>query len=195
MRRLRWLVAIAALGAAVYFFPRPFLYRLGAYLVKADGPVKSDCMFVLAGDFNGQRIMKAAELYRLGMAPKLFISGPYGIYGRSEDELAIAFAKANRTEDVPFIPLPNHGRSTVTEGLEVLPRLRQEGCRSVLVVTSDFHTRRAGRILRRIWPDLQVRIASAPTVDYDAERWWTNRNYQKTFFFEWTKTAADWIGL
>ncbi|MFN0104309.1 MAG: YdcF family protein [Bryobacteraceae bacterium] len=195
MRRLRWLVLIAAIVLALYLYPRPLLYPLGRYLVRAEEPVKCDCMFVLAGDPGGQRILRAAELYRLGMAPKVFVSGPEGTYGFTEDELAIPFAKKNGAADVPFAGLPNKGKSTVSEALDVLPRLRDAGCHSVLAVTSDFHTRRAGRILRRVWPDITVRMVSAPTVDYDVERWWTDRVQQKTFFFEWTKTVADWIGL
>jgi hypothetical protein len=38
-------------------------------------------------------------------------------------------------------------------------------------------------------------MAAAPTRDYDVERWWMTRDMQKTFFFEWSKTLADWIGL
>lgn len=191
----RFLIFVAALAAVAFFYPRPFLYPLGAYLVKVDEPVRCDCLFVLAGDNHGQRILRAAELFRAGMAAQVFISGPAGNYGYTDDELAISFAKKNGAADVPFVGLPNKGKSTVSEAREVRPRLVAAGCRSVLVVTSDFHTRRAGGILRREWPDLQVRMASAPTVDYDVERWWTDRNYQKTFFFEWAKTVADWIGL
>ena len=193
--RFRWLALGIVILGGIYLYPRPLLYPLGLYLVKADEPAKSDCIFVLAGDAHGQRILRAAELYRAGMAPKVFVSGPEGNYGYTEDELAIPFAKKNGAADVPFTGWPNKGKSTLSEGREVLPRLEEAGCRSVLVVTSDFHTRRAGSILRRVWPNLTVRMASAPTVDYDVNSWWQDRTYQKTFFFEWTKTVADWIGL
>jgi uncharacterized SAM-binding protein YcdF (DUF218 family) len=195
LRRFRWLILLAALCAGVYFYPRAILYPMGTYLIQDEGATKCDCMFVLAGDFFGQRILKAAELYRAGMAPKLFVSGPGGVYGLTEDELAINFAKKRGFADVPFLPLPNHGRSTLSEGIEVYPTLRAAGCNSVLVVTSNFHTRRAGKILRRVWPDIQVRMAAAPTDDYDPEIWWTDRNYRKTFFYEWTKTITEWVGL
>lgn len=189
------LLAFAALAIGLYFYPQLVLHPLGAYLVAADSPARCDCLFVLAGDFRGQRVMRAAELFRQGYAGKLFVSGPEGIYGQTEDELAIGMARRHGAADLPFIGLPNKGVSTVSEARAVLPRLRSEGCRSVLVVTSNFHTRRAGRILRREWPDLDVRMAAAPSVDYEVDRWWRERQQQKTFFFEWSKTFADWMGL
>lgn len=196
MHRLRWLAVPAVFLVALWVYPRPFLSPLGTYLVRADEPEKCDCLFVLAGDFNGQRIMKAAELYRQGLAGKIFVSGPaFRIYGRTEDEMAIEFARANGESDVPFTGMKNAGRSTLSEARDTYGQLRAEGCRSVLAVTSDFHTRRAGNILRREWADMTVRMAAAPTSEYDAERWWQDRSYQKTFFFEWTKTFADWLGL
>lgn len=196
MRRFRWaILGTALLVAAVFFYPGPFLRPFGRYLVQADRPVHSDCLFVLAGDDYGDRILKAAELFRQGYADRIFVSGPRCCYGHTEDEMAIDFARRKGATDVPFTGLPNQGKSTVSEGIDVLPRLRAAGCGSVLVVTSDFHTRRAGRILRRVWPNLQVRMAAAPAVEYDADRWWTTRNFQKTFFFEWSKTFADWMGL
>lgn len=195
MHRFRWLAVGIIVAGGVYLYPRPFLSPLGNYLVQAEAPVRSDCLFVLAGDERGQRILKAIELYRQGFAPKVFVSGPQCCYGHTEDEMAISFAKRNGAADVPFIGLPHNARSTLSEGIVVLPELRKAGCLSVLVVTSDFHTRRAGNILRRVWPGVTVHLASAPSLDYDASNWWTDRNYQKTFFFEWTKTVSDWIGL
>lgn len=195
MRRFRWLILLLLAGAAVYLNPGPVLRPMGAYLVDADIPVRSDCIFVLGGDLFGQRVLRAADLYRLGLAPKVFVSGPGGIYGHTEDELEIQYAREKGATDVPFVGIPNHARSTATEATEVLPKLREAGCRSVLVVTSNFHTRRARRILTRLWPGIEVRMASAPTEDFDPDHWWQNRNYQKTFFFEWAKTFADWFGI
>jgi uncharacterized SAM-binding protein YcdF (DUF218 family) len=195
-RRFRWLLLPLALAGGVYLFPGLFLRPLGTHLVRFDPPVKSDCLLALAGDANGQRIMKAGDLYREGYAKRVFVSGAGYTYGVSEDQLAIPFARSKGYTDVPFVGMLNRGRSTVTEVRDVKPKLQAAGCGSVLVITSDFHTRRTGNILAREWGTaLPHRVTAAPSYDYDAERWWTDRNYQKTFFFEWTKTVADWIGL
>ncbi len=196
MRVWRWLVVLlVGTSVGAWLAPGVVLAPVGRYLVESTPPVQSDCLFVLAGDFRGQRITTAAELYRKGMAKQIFVSGPAGAFDQTEDELAIPFARRRGYTDVPFVGWPNHGTSTVSEARELYPKLKAAGCKTVLVVTSDFHTKRAGRILRRIWTDLDVRMTAAPTEDFDAEKWWTSRTYQKTLYMEWSKTFADWVGL
>lgn len=180
---------------AVYLKPEIALAPLGRYLVNDEGPAKSDCLFVLAGDGYGKRVMRSVELFRQGYAPKVLVSGPHGAYGRTEDELSIEFARKNGATDVAFAGVTHAATSTVTEAALVLPKLREHGCRSVLAVTSDYHTRRAGRVLRRMWPGIAVRMTAATAVDYDPDGWWRDRQSRKTFLLEWTKTVADWLGI
>lgn len=195
MRRFRWLILLLVIGLVVYLKPEWVLAPLGRYLVNDEGPAKSDCIFVLAGDGYGKRVLRSVELFRQGYAPKVLISGPHGSYDKTEDELSIDFARRKGATDVVFVGLPHYATSTVTEANAVLPKLREHGCRSVLVVTSDYHTRRAGKVLRRLWPGIAVRMTAAPAVDYDPDWWWQDRQSQKTFFLEWTKTFADWLGI
>ena len=195
MRRFRWLILLGLAAAGLYLYPAALLAPLGRYLVLEDGLERCDCIFVLAGDTLGSRILKSVELYRAGMASKLFVSGAGVVFGQSEDKLAIAFAKENGAADIPFIGLPNPGTSTLSEGRFVYPVLREAGCGSVLVVTSDFHTRRAGNFLRSEWPGIRIRMAAAKTIDYDPDKWWTDRVYRKMFLLEWTKTVTNWFGI
>ncbi len=42
---------------------------LGGYLVYSEPPQSADIILVLAGDFYGSRVLKAAELAKQGYAP------------------------------------------------------------------------------------------------------------------------------
>ena len=64
---------------------------LGYLLIHDDGPAKADMAVVLAGDFYGHRIEKAAELVRAGYVPAALVSGPAGMYGNYESDLAIPY--------------------------------------------------------------------------------------------------------
>jgi len=196
LRLIRWgAVLVVSFVVTTWLAPGFTLAPLGRYLVDIAPPQPADCILVLAGDMRGQRILAAGEIYRKGLAKKVFVSGPAGLFNFTEDELAIPYAKRMGYADVPFAGIPMTANSTATEGRQALPRLRQEGCRSMLVVTSDFHTRRAGRTLRAEWPDMEVRMHAAPSDDFNPDKWWTARQYQKTFYVEWSKTFANWIGL
>ena len=96
---------------------------------------------VLAGDYEGHRIEKAAELIREGYVPAALISGPRGFYGGHESDYAIAYAVRQGFPAQWFIALPHSALSTREEARVVLAELRRRNVRSFLLVTSDYHTR------------------------------------------------------
>ncbi len=82
MRALRFLTLVLAVAIILGFiFHNAILAGLGSYLVKADPPEKADIALVLAGDGEGNRILKAAQLARQGYVSKILVSGPSGMYG------------------------------------------------------------------------------------------------------------------
>jgi uncharacterized SAM-binding protein YcdF (DUF218 family) len=174
-------------------FSGPLLGAMGSFLVKAEPPTKADMILVLAGDSRGSRILKAAELVKEGYAPKALVSGPDGNYGYYECDLAIPFAVKAGYPESYFLHLENMARSTREEARVAAAELRRLGAHRILVVTSDYHTRRAGRMYREEAPDLEIHMVSAPDKFFSADGWWHNREGRKTLFMEWSKTLASWI--
>jgi uncharacterized SAM-binding protein YcdF (DUF218 family) len=150
---------------------------------------------VLAGDASGNRILKGAELVREGFAPKVVVSGPEGNYGYYECDLAIPFAVKAGYPESYFVRFPNQAHSTEEEAAAAAPELRSLGVHRVLLVTSVYHTRRAGADFRAAAPDLTLFVVSAPDQYYTAEGWWRNREARKTFLYEWLKTGATLLHL
>jgi uncharacterized SAM-binding protein YcdF (DUF218 family) len=173
----------------------PILAALGSYLVNAGPPQQADIAFVLAGDPSGSRILKASELVRQGFAPKLIVSGPSGNYGWYECDLAIPFAVKAGYPESYFVHFEHDSRSTMEEARLAVAKLKQIGVKRVLVVTSDYHTRRTGKIFRALQSDLVFDVVAAPDNNFKANGWWHSREGRKTFMFEWMKTIAEWIGL
>jgi uncharacterized SAM-binding protein YcdF (DUF218 family) len=168
---------------------------LGAYLVQASPPQRADAALVLAGDAWGNRVLTAAQLARDGFVPKVLVSGPDGAYGLHECDLAIPFAVRQGYPESYFVHIEHTARSTLAEAQAVVPVIRRMGLKRIIIVTSDFHTRRAGAIFRRLAPDLTILMVSAPDKYFTADGWWHGREGQKTFLMEWEKTVANWIGL
>jgi uncharacterized SAM-binding protein YcdF (DUF218 family) len=188
----RTALTIAALAALLVIFHAQVFAALGNFLVKAGPPVKSDMIVVLAGDGFGNRILKAGELVKEGYAPHALISGPDGSYGNYECDLAISYAVRAGFPESFFIPLPHHGRSTEEEAEVVVAKLREMGVKRIILVTSNFHTRRAGKIFHRAAPDLEIHVVSSPDRFFKPDSWWHDREARKIFLLEWAKTMAEW---
>ncbi len=193
--RFRWLVAVVLLVAFILLTSRVWLALLGGYLVKADGPAKADIAVVLAGDFSGNRILTAADLVRRGLAPQALVSGPGYMYGQHESDFAIPFATRHGYPESYFVALPNDTRSTVSEADVVIAELRRRNAHRIDIVTSNYHTRRAGSIYRSKAKDLEIHMVSAPDQFFEPASWWKNRDGRKTFAIEWMKTVATWLGM
>jgi len=143
---------------------------LGSYLVRDEPPRHADAVLVLAGDSSGHRILKGAELVRQGFAPKVIVSGPM-YYGAHECEPAIALAERAGYPASYFVHFEHDANSTEEEARAVGPMLRSLGAGQVLLVTSDFHTRRAGRCFARRYPDITFDVVAASDAHFTPTGW------------------------
>jgi uncharacterized SAM-binding protein YcdF (DUF218 family) len=197
--RQRWLIPVAVLICVLILLPAIFssaiLAALGAFLVHSGQPQTADIILVIGGDYTGERILKAAELERDGYAPTVFVSGGGSMYGFHEAELAVAFVQDHGYTAEKFIQFRYPASSTVDEAMHVIPELRAIGVHRYLLVTSPEHTARAGRVFRRVAPDLDVRVVAAPSPVWNGGRWWATREGRKTWLMEASKTVADWFRL
>ena len=195
-RTIRFFLFLA-LAACVAALAHPLWFPLlGKLLIHDDGPANAEIVVVLAGDYSGRRIEKAAELIRAGYAPAALISGPAGQYGVDECDLAIPFIVHQGYPAEWFIPFPNRALSTREEMIAIVPELRRRHIRSFLLVTSDYHTARAARLFRAATQGSpSFRVIPAPDKYFHADSWWRSREGQKTVFFEWSKTLAAAVGM
>jgi uncharacterized SAM-binding protein YcdF (DUF218 family) len=176
-----------------------WLRAVARVLIRDQGPAPSDIAVVLGGDPYGHRIVKAAELVRQHYVPAVLVSGPGNIYDLYESDLAIPFAVKRGYPPNWFIPCRHDAVSTETEAWAVIPELRRLGVRRILLVTSDYHTARAGRIFRAVaraaGSPLEIRTVAAPDEFFTVDSWWRSRQGAKTLFLEWSKTAARLVGF
>ena len=196
---LKSLLALLLLGTVVYLSRDLWLAAFGRALVHDDGAANADIAVVLAGDYWGHRLTKAAELVRQGYVPRVLVSGPPGFYGVNEADAAIQFAIGKGYPAEWFIPLRHTALSTREEAVVVLDALKQRNIHSFLLVTSDYHTARARRIYlnaeRRRGGGPDMRVVASGDQFFTAGDWWRNREGQKTVFMEWTKTLSSAFGI
>ena len=131
----------------------------------------------------------------MDLFPPCSSQGPDGLYGVNECDLAIPVAVRHGYPESYFVHLENSARSTRAEAQAVLPVIRRMGFKRIIVVSSNYHTHRAGAIFRTFAPDLTVLMVAAPDENFTVNGWWHNREGQKAFLVEWQKTVANWMRL
>jgi uncharacterized SAM-binding protein YcdF (DUF218 family) len=189
------LIVVAAILVVAALTHSVWMAWIGAWLVHSDEPFRADVIVVLAGDPYGNRILKGAELVKEGFAPKVLVSGPAGLYDLHECDLAIPFVVRRGYPAEWFIPVPHEAHSTDEEAVVFRAELAKLHAHRVIVVTSDYHTRRALRILRSRWPGIEIRMVAAHDEYFTPGGWWHNREGRKIFFLEWTKTLSTFAGM
>ena len=162
------------------------LPRAGSYLV-VDRPAPSDAIVVLAGE-TSMRPARALELLRQGMAPRMFLDAEAGEQIYDQQLTGIAQRYVNGLPEASRISLcAIVARSTVGESGDVGRCLQSLGAHRVLIVTSEFHTRRALAIFSQRLPQYQWSVAAAHDPAKFGAAWWTNREWAKIVFDEWSK--------
>jgi uncharacterized SAM-binding protein YcdF (DUF218 family) len=123
------------------------------------------------------------------------VSGPCCCYGIQESDMAVDFAVRKGYPADFFIKAPHQATSTREEAQVIISELRRLGAHSFLLVTSDYHTRRAGGYFRKLNDGLSMRVIAAPDENFRWNSWWRNREGQKVFYMEWSKTIFSLIGM
>ena len=184
--RLIFLLALAAFLFGLYLFRVPILQACGHFWVSDDAPGPADAIMILGDDnLQGDRATRAAELYRAHWAPHVVASGrPLRPYLTIPDLMR----RDLMLRGVPESAIVSYPRpvGNTREEAEALRQLAvQRGWRHVLVVTSNYHTRRSHFIFHRVWPhDYEFRIISAHDSDFDPDSWWRTREGVKLVFHE-----------
>ncbi len=185
---LAGLAVLLALFAG-YAFHRPLLTALGGMLVEDDPLQKCDAAVVLSGEpGDGLRTRAAVKLYKEGWVRKIVLSGARGSFNHHESDFSQPLAISLGVPRDDTIAVPHSALSTLEEVQTLAPQIEQKGLRSIIVVTSNYHTRRAARYFRRVSRGrLEVRAAAATDNWFFVDSWWHTREGLKTFFYEFTK--------
>jgi uncharacterized SAM-binding protein YcdF (DUF218 family) len=109
--------------------------------------------------------------------------------------MAIEFAVGHGYPPSLFLETRWKAGSTLEEASNMVALLRARGVRKVLIVTSAWHTARAGRIYRRLAPDLEIHLVGVNDLAWDHGNWWRSREGKKEFFLEFSKTIADYLHI
>lgn len=191
LRALLWLTATFLIVLAVI---AGLALKYGASFLRVNHPEYSDLILVLGGGVDDSRYWRGAELMKQGYAGRMVLDAEATDkkFGKSNADLANELLASVHAQHTTVCPV--YSDSTYGETEDVARCLAPMKVSSVLIVTSDYHSRRAFDIFKARLPGYHWSIAGvyAPYEDHTTKRlagddWWKNRRWAKTILEEWEK--------
>jgi uncharacterized SAM-binding protein YcdF (DUF218 family) len=180
------LLVVIVLGAILYWARHPILRFAGESWVIDAPAAHADALLLLGDDnFYADRATHAAEMIRHGVAPVVVASGrrlrpSAGIAELQEHDLIERGVPKDK-----IIRFPQDADSTLEEAVALARLCSERRFHSVIVVTSNYHARRARYIFEKVFPPtIAVSVAGAHDGDFDPENWWEKRKSQELFLHE-----------
>ena len=198
-RVIKWLLILTVAWS--------MLAWLGARALIVSAPLPfADAIVVLSGSSAyPERTQKAAELYRDGRAPLVLLTDDHTRGGWSSAQQRNPFFVERATEELikGGVPaekikiIPGVASNTRYETSLIKEYALNQGIRSVLVVTSTYHSRRALRSLRQVFADTDVVIGletamTGPTTP-SPFFWWLQPEGWGTVGGEYMKFVYYWF--
>jgi len=170
----------------LYFVRHP-IFRFAAESWVIEDPLeKADVLMVLSDDnFYADRATRAAELFREGKAPLVVASGrrlrpSAGIAELMEHDLVERGVPKDK-----ILRFAQDGDSTREEAEALVKLAKTKKWHKAIIVTSNYHTRRARYVFRRVFPqNIEIRVAGARDGNFDPGNWWEKRKSTKLFIRE-----------
>lgn len=182
------LAAFVLVCGILYFARHPIFRFAGETWIVEDKLERSDAIIVLSDDnFYADRATRAAQVYRQGLAPLVVASGrklrPYaGIAELMEHDLVERGVPKDK-----ILRAAHEMDSTREEAQALLPLAAQRKWHSLILVTSNYHTRRARYIFNHVFPaGTIIRVTGARDGEFDPDSWWERRISMKQFVRELT---------
>lgn len=182
-RNMVLIVMVAVIFAALFCFK-----SAGKYLVINETPVKSDVIIILTGG-GIDRLEKAVELFKQGLAPIIMISNG------QEDNLYNEALEMG----VPAgsIILENNAESTTGSAVYSTELMVKHKFQSAIVVSSNYHMRRVKSNFERAVENtgIKLRYCSSGDNGYEPDKWWETEENRIITVSEYCKLIGNYFGF
>jgi uncharacterized SAM-binding protein YcdF (DUF218 family) len=178
--------------------------RVGKWLVREDSLEKCTAIVVLSGGMP-DRALQAAEIYREGYAPEVWVTQPtqpkqvmstLGIPFDGEEEYSKRVLIHRGVPENAIRILTPAIVNTADEMRVLAETLQNRNSSTVIVVTSKAHTRRVQALWNRMESGRGRVIVRATTADsFDPSHWWRSTHDALDVVRETLGLLNVWAGL
>lgn len=153
---------------------RLWLPSIGQWLSQPACIDKADAIVVLSGG-GPNRLIRGIALYKQGLAPELWYTGDMPVENMTrftDGRLARQFALDDGVPEDAIHLLPT--TSTWEDGIEIAALAENRQIRSILLVTSWYHSRRSLSVIRHHLgkSGIEVYFSASDNVSCGPENWW-----------------------
>jgi uncharacterized SAM-binding protein YcdF (DUF218 family) len=162
----------------------------GRLLVSVGPARRADAVFALSGDPLGDRLRAAVNVLQSTGTPRLiaFVEGASSLYDSRKAARRYLEARGVRASDIRLV---GPGSSTAEEAGVAGGLVRRCGWSSIIVVTSPFHTRRAGWLFAKAVGDQAAVTTVANNESFHAATWWAHDTDTELVLQEWLKSLSS----
>jgi uncharacterized SAM-binding protein YcdF (DUF218 family) len=196
------LAATAAALALVWLLRGAILTCAAGFLAVEDPLRRADVIYVLGGDPEG-RPAHAAALYRRGMAPRVALPRVEAAHTvrtglmPSLTDVNLAVLRRGGVPDsaIALLERPGGTTSTADDAAVLAAYVRRTGAKTVIAVTSDYHTRRARWHLRRALKGTGATLVMRGVRDprFSERNWWRSEAGLVTYANEYLRFAQNLV--
>ncbi len=209
-KRIYIILSMLCLLTGLYAVSGRLLTIMGQFLIFNDPLKKADAAVVLEDGLEYYpRLIEAASIYKKRLANKIVINGnrktdiirrleKMGFEGCCpwyENSMRILEMLGVSGKDITAISAED-AYDTSTEAGAVGAEIERLGYKSIILITSKFHTRRAAHIWKEMYKsNLEVTSVSAKTDPFNPASWWKDgrqvrwvmAEYGAWIFYYWKK--------
>jgi uncharacterized SAM-binding protein YcdF (DUF218 family) len=177
-----------------------WLRTLSAFLVVPEElPTRADAIIVLGGGgTHGARESQAATLYKAAIAPVVVTTGG-PVAGEREATYAEWSIQRLERRGVPrpVVVATFFGESTRTDAVGARRLAEQRGWRQIVVVTDDWHSRRAQLVFDQVFGGSPIAYSFSPAHGprFDPQGWWLDETSALIVVSEYVKLIAYTVGV
>jgi len=175
--------------------------QYGGWLLIGSDPLPNHAEVAVALDGTPEgvaaRFDAAMSLLEDGRVDHVMISvGKVNVWGKWFPDMVEDYVKGTFGEDIArrVALCQMNTDSTQKEADALRGCLQRQGWKSVVVVTSNYHSRRARHIWKRTFGEsFTISVCGVQDGDFEPEGWWHSRRYAKTWLLETTKIFWTYV--
>lgn len=191
--------AAVILGLYLVVLHSPLVWLIGDQLVVRDQPQPADAIVVFSGDGESsyvndsyqRRALDAIRYYKQGYAPKVFVSSGKEQSLREVDIIRLFLVDRGVPNSAIHI-LERYPNSTYQNVRLVDDLLKSSGVKSIILLTSPYHGRRALWTWNKQDPELAVVVPAVTDTPPAAMQWSASPSRFKVIAYEYAAIAYNW---